>query len=772
MKRYRLGPVRLSTLVAIPLAGLLMSTSVARAQAVTPVYERPLASCIVIPQTRAFPTSQPRPVIRITGVSAAITIAQQAATTTLDISLVNTGRQRREAELIVPVPDGAVVRGFTFQGAAKEPTAQVLPKDVARRTYESIVAKIKDPALLEFIGYNLIRSSVFPVEPGGTQKVRLTYENLLKADANRIDYVLPRSESLEYGVPWNIAVSLSAKEKISTVYSPSHNLTTTRASDSRITARLAAGAEKEPGTFRLSYLLEKDGVTASLFAYPDPKIDGGYFLLLAGLPTKPKPEKEEDRIRREVTLVLDRSGSMSGEKLDQVRESAKQIIAGLEDGELFNILPYSNSVDKFAPAPIAKSSEREKQAIEYLKSIRAGGGTNIHDALVESLSPKPVDGTLPLVLFLTDGLPTVGHTAETTIRESAKKINTHGRRVFTFGVGVDVNTPLLDKIAVESRAVSTFVLPKEDVEMKVASVFRRLSGPVLAAPKLATIDAAGKVTTTRISEALPSKIPDLFAGDQLVLLGKYRGKDKLHFTLAGNYLGKERTFQFQFGLDKATTRHAFVPRLWASRQIGILVEAIRELGASIDVVPSTAAKVVSTDPRLKELVDEIVRLSTEFGILTEYTAFLAREGTDLTKRNLVFENALKHCRERALMCRSGFESVNQEINKNRQVLQSQLNFYNGYLDSKMNAVAVTSVQQVNDLAFYRRGNQWIDSRLVTDEKKRKSAKTIEFGSKEFLELAARLAKEGRQGSISLRGDILLSIDGKPVLVKAPVQTAR
>ena len=124
------------------------------------------------------------------------------------------------------------------------------------------------------------------------------------------------------------------------------------------------------------------------------------------------------------------------------------------------------------------------------------------------------------------------------------------------------------------------------------------------------------------------------------------------------------------------------------------------------------------------------------------------------------------------MCRSGFESVNQEINKNRQVLQSQLNFYNGYLDSKMNAVAVTSVQQVNDLAFYRRGNQWIDSRLVTDEKKRKSAKTIEFGSKEFLELAARLAKEGRQGSISLRGDILLSIDGKPVLVKAPVQTAR
>jgi Ca-activated chloride channel family protein len=761
MKRHYFG--------LVTLAALTISTQIF-AQAVTAVHDRPLAPSIIIPQSRSFSSIAPRPVIQITGVEARVSIVEQVATTTMLVSLRNTSRTRREAEMIVPVPDGAVVRGFTFQGAASEPTAQVLPKAQARRIYDSIVAKMRDPALLEFIGYNLIRSSVFPIEAGGTQRIQLTYEHLLPADAERIDYVLPRSESLEYGVPWKVTVDIRSKGSISTVYSPSHDLETTRVTANRVTARLASRGGKEPGSFRLSYLLERDGVTASLFAYPDPKIGGGYFLLLAGLPAKPKPEKGVERIKREVTLVIDRSGSMSGEKIEQVREASMQIIAGLEDGEFFNILVYSNSVDMFAERPIVKTKDSEAKAREYLKSIRPGGGTNIHDALVEALRQKPTVGALPLVLFLTDGLPTVGQTSEVAIREIAKKSNSFDRRIFTFGVGVDVNSPLLDKIAVETRAISTFVLPKEDVEVKVASVFRRLSGPVLATPTLKTIGPDGAVITTRISDQLPAKLPDLFSGDQLIVLGKYRDDQKLHFKLAGNYLGQQRTFDFQFGLEKATTRFSFVPRLWASREIAILVEAIRELGAgTVSTSFPPRPTVPSNDPRLKELVDEIVRLSTEFGILTEYTAFLAREGTDLTRKGLVLQQALFNCTDRAFNYRSGIASLNQERNKNMLQQQKALNYDNRYWDSKMNSVSVTSIQQIADLAFYRRGNQWIDSRLVDDKKKRTATKTIEFGSPEFLELAHRLAKEGRQGSIALRGDILLSVDGQSVLIKGPTR---
>ncbi len=721
------------------------------------------ASVYIVPQSRAFVTGS-RGVV-ITGVQAAVSILDQASTTTLDIAIRNNGRRREEAQVLVPVPDGAVLRGFSFEGAAKEPTARLLPKEEARRIYDAIVARTKDPALLEFVGLNLIRSSVFPVEPGTAQKVRLTWEVLLPADGSRVDYVLPRTEAVTYSVPWKVSVKIRSKTPISTVYSPSHAIETTRTSDTAVTVKTAATTSREPGSFRLSYLRKTDGVTASLFAYPDPKIGGGYFLLLAGLPPSTELATEAKKIRREVTLVIDRSGSMHGEKIEQVREAALQIIAGLEEGETFNILPYSNAVDMFSPQPVVKTAETEKQAREYLKAIRTFSGTNIHDALVEALRQKPTEGALPLVLFLTDGLPTVGNTSEVAIREVASKANPYNRRIFSFGVGVDVNTPLLDKIATETRAVATFVLPKEDVEVKVGGVFRRLQGPVLATPNLDLLGPGGAVVTTRVQDVLPTQIPDLFDGDQLVVLGKYKGDDPLAFRLAGNYRGTQRTFQFALSLDKATTRHAFVPRLWASRQIAVLVAAIRDLGAGSSpfVTGPTPA-----DPRMKELVDEIVRLSTEFGILTEYTAFLAEEGTDLTRFGVNNDRAFDYYSSRALRVRSGLGSFNQEANGVWMRNQKRLNFANRYYDAGMNAVAISNVQQVNDLAFYHRKGYWVDSRLANDTTDASKAQQIvQYGTPEFRDLLLKLVSSNRQGSVALAGDVLLQVDGKPVLVKGP-----
>ena len=241
---------------------------------------------MIVPQSRAFNWDR-QPAVQITEVAVGVNIVEQAATTVMDISLSNPGGARIEGELVVPVPDGAAVRGFTFQGSSAEPTAEVLPRDEARRLYEAIVAKVRDPALLEFVGCNLIRSSVFPIEAHGTQKVRLMYEHLLTADTNRVDYVLPPTESVQYCVPWKITVQIRSKRPISTVYSPSHTLTVNRVGPNDVIAKIQETAATEPGAFRLSYLLEEDGVTASLLAYPDAKIGGGYFLLLAGLPAAP-----------------------------------------------------------------------------------------------------------------------------------------------------------------------------------------------------------------------------------------------------------------------------------------------------------------------------------------------------------------------------------------------------------------------------------------------------------------------------------------------------
>lgn len=725
------------------------------------------SSNVMIPQSRARAFAPDRTgEVEITDVSVLVNILENTATTTVEIRLQNTSNRRQEAELIFPVPDGAVVRGFAYDGPGRMITAQVLPKDEAQRIYNSLVSKIRDPALAEFIGYNLIRSSVFPVEPNGRQKVRLTYEHLLEVDGNRVDYFLPRTESLEYKVPWEINIEIKSKRPISTVYSPTHNLIGLKKIDLEnmeekegpvvINAHTEKGANI-PGPFRLSFLMQENGVTASMFAYPEEKVGGGYFLLLAGLPADKLNTNEASWIKREVTLVIDRSGSMRSEKIDQVKEAALQVISGLKTGEAFNVIIYSNTVEKFAKKPVIKTKETEKAAQAYIEGITATGGTNIYDALVEALNQEPTEDMLPIVLFLTDGLPTIGPTSEVVIRELVTKSNPYKRRVFTFGVGLDVNAPLLEKIAAESRARAEFVLPKEDVEVKISKVFNKLTGPILAGPQLDVVEEDGKYAMGRTRDILPNKLPDLFEGDQLILLGQYVGEKPITFKISGNYLGKTRTFKFSFNFDKANVKNGFVPRLWASRKIAELIDDVRQMGAD--------SNVDKNNPKVKELVDEIVRLSTEFGILTEYTAFLAREGTDLGRKYEVMKDAEELFEKRAMSSRTGMGGLNQSLNMGAQRDQKTLNMSNSFVNENFDRVSITNVQQINDMAYYFKGNRWVDSRLVEKESQIKPVRTIEIGSEEYLELAKKLASQNRQGSMALRGDVLLMIDKEPVLIK-------
>jgi Ca-activated chloride channel family protein len=725
---------------------------------------RPLAANVIVPQARAF-AAGPATAVEITGVQAGVVIIEQVGTTTLDIGLRNPSSRRIEAELVVPVPPGAVVRGFAFEGAAAEPTAVLLSKDEARSTYDAIVAKARDPALLEFAGCNLIRSSVFPIPARGVQKVRLTYEHLLTRDGARVDYELPRSEVLEYRTPWEITVRIESARPVSTIYSPSHELDVVRGGPNVVSARMSASAAAQTGPFRLSCLLGGDEVCASLLAYPDPSVGGGYFLLLAGLPAQPPVAEGDAPLRREVTLVLDRSGSMSGEKIEQVRAAAQQVIAGLGAGEAFNLIAYNDTVERLSSRPLLKTAETEQAAAQFLARFHAAGSTNIHEALLQALDLPPTPGALPLVLFLTDGLPTTGNTSEIAIRKVATDHNPHQRRIFTFGVGADVNTPLLQKIAAETRGTATFVLPRENVEAKVAQVFKGLQGPVLIDATLAVAAAVAGPPVSRVSGVMPARLPDLFQDDQLVVLGQYAGTDPLDFELRGNYLGHERAFHFHFSLDTTTTRNAFVPRLWASRRIANLADAIRQMGAEPGA-PATAAA-AARDPKLRELTEEIVRLSTEFGILTEYTAFLAREGTDLSKRDAVLAEAAANFQQRAMAVRSGMGAVNQALNVQRQMAQQQLNHTNEYLDENMNRVSIANVQQISDRAFFQRGQRWVDSRVVGHAENIQPHRVVEFGTDAYRALTERLAAENRQGTLALRGDVLLLVGDELVLVKGP-----
>ncbi len=744
------------------LIGPFVAPSSAQVHALAPQHDWAGVSHVVLPQTRAFALEPDRDPIVIERIEARVEIVEQAAVTTLEISVRNPSPRPAEAALLLPVPEGAAVHSFLFEGSSREPTARLLPRDEARRTYDEIVAQIKDPALLEFAGWNLIRSSVFPVPANGTQRVRLSYDHVLIAEHGRVDYVLPRSESLTIDVPWSIRVDIRSRSPISLVYSPSHELVTSLREPRHLSLHVHERNASDPGAFRFSYLLEQGELSASLIAYPDPSVGGGYFLLMAGLPME--MNARAPRVRREVTLVIDRSGSMAGPKIEQARAAALQVIEALEFGEDFNIVDYSTQVALFAPRPVTKDEKTLHAAREYIAGLCAIGGTNISDALVEALRSKPRAGLLPIVLFLTDGLPTVGRTSELAIREAVETGNPHARRIFTFGVGNDVNVPLLDRIADLTRATSTYVLPREDVELAVARVFGRLSGPVLSDLELETVGAGGARTTRVVRDLLPARLPDLYAGDQMTVLGRYVGGEPIDFRLSGNLRGARRTFAFRFELESASTRNAFVPRLWATRRIALLVDEVRQAGAEFAGTPAEIGHSLFADPRFKELADEILELSTRFGVLSEYTAFLATEGTNLGDWEGLRAACTVELDAKAVRIRSGAGAVNQGLNYNERKLSGQLDYKNGYWNEHQQRVELSGVQQVCDRAFFKRGAQWIDAGILVRKPALAPARTIAFGSSEHAALLQRLITEGRQGLLALGDEILIELGGENVLI--------
>jgi Ca-activated chloride channel family protein len=697
--------------------------------------------------------------VRVVAAAAHVAIRDRAATTTLQFELHNPGPRDQEAVLLVPVPVGAAVSQFAFHGPAPEPTAKLLSCEEARRLYDEITRRLQDPALLEFVGLQCLRTSVFPVPAGGRQAVRFVYDHVLAVDGYRVDYVLPRSELLASDVPWSITVDLQARDGIGVYHSPSHELEVTRRGADALQAQVAARSRRAPGPFRFSFMTTTDLAqpTAALLAYPDPAIGGGYFLLLANAPVA----GPDLALRREVTLVLDRSGSMAGRKLEQAKAAALQVLAGLADGEGIQLLDYGNDVGRAFARPVAKSAATLAAARRYIESLRAHGGTNIHDALLEALRAEAMPEALPLVLFLTDGLPTVGPTSERELHAMVAAANRHQRRIFSFGVGHDVNVPLLDRLAEATRAVASYVLPEEDVDLQVARTFARLGRPVLAEPTLAA--AADAEAGERLREVLPRQLPDLFAGDQLVVLGQYRGEAPLQFTLRGRAPQGEVCYQFALPVATASTAHAFVPRLWASRQIAYLVDELRQQAGDLGGAPGHGGSL--PHPGLRELRDEILRLSTRFGVLTEYTAFLATEGSRLDDWPALAAACEHVLRGRAVAVRSGAGAVSQGSNLWAMKEQACANPRNAFYDAAMHVVETAAVQQVCDRTFLRRGNRWIDSNAVLAQQLAPDRRVV-VGSADYFALVDRLAAEQSSGVLSLSGEILLRLDGGNVLVTA------
>ena len=557
------------------------------------------------PPVRPEPWSPPRlpawAPLETTFTKADVRIRDQIATTSVDQEFYNPNSRQLEGTFLFPVPKGVQVNKFTMEINGKPVEAELLTADKARGIYEDIVRKLRDPALLEYADRDLFKVRIFPIEPHARKRVTLSYSQLLKADSGLVSYVFPLNTEKYSAKPIktvSVKIELETKRPLKSIYSPSHKVEIQRHGGNGATVGYEAGDVKPDADFQLFFAQDQDDVGLNLLTYKTAGQDG-YFLLLASPGVEPKTAKV---MPKDVTFVLDTSGSMAGAKLEQAKKALLFCVENLNAEDRFEILRFATEVEPLFDKLADASAEQREKARSFIKDLKPLGGTAINDALRKALALRPEKGDRPyVVIFLTDGRPTVGITAEDQIVTNVSQASLGNVRVFCFGIGTDVNTHLLDKITEETRAFSQYVLPEEDIEIKVSTFFSKIKDPVLANPKVSFPEAV------RATKLYPSPLPDLFKGEQLVLVGRYAGRGDGAVQIEGTVRGEARRLAYDVKFPDDAKDHEFIPRLWATRRVGYLLDEIRLRGES------------------QELKDEVVDLARQFSIVTPYTAYLIVE---------------------------------------------------------------------------------------------------------------------------------------------------
>jgi len=527
-----------------------------------------------------------------------VEIVNQVARTSVDQVFVNHFGQDIEGTYIFPVPEGASVSEFAMYIGNERVQGEILDSREARRVYEDIVRRMRDPGLLEYMGRNLFRARVFPIPAKGEKRVQISYTEVLKSDGGLVKYLYPLNTERFSRDPLDdvsISVRVESEVPIVNVYSPSHKVSVRKDGPGRALVGYEEKRVRPDKDFLVYYSLSKDDVGLSFMNWEGP--EGGYFMLLASPRYAAAGEKA---VNKSIVLVLDSSGSMSGAKIRQAKEAARFILNHLGPRDEFSLVDFDDGVTAFSEALVPATAENVVRALKFVDGIEDSGGTNINDALIQALSRMRGGERPNYVLFLTDGLPTVGTTETADILRHVQEANSSRSRVFVFGVGNDVNTELLDRISSDHRGTSVYIGETEDLEAAISSFYEKISSPLLSD---LTVTFGGIET----SQVYPRALPDLFKGSQLVLVGRYRGRGPVSVVLTGKSGREEKRFALAGRAIAKGDSFNFLPRLWATRRIGYLLEEIRLQGSN------------------QELADEIRRLGLKYGIVTPYTSFLVTE---------------------------------------------------------------------------------------------------------------------------------------------------
>jgi len=658
-----------------------------------------------------------------------VTIRDGVVTTRVDQVFRNETGRDVEGRYLFPLPPGAVVSSFTMWVDGEAHEAEILDADAARAIYEDFVRRAIDPALLEYVGRDTLSARIFPIPDGGERRIEIVYTELLVADGGVYRYRYPLDTERFSARPLGrvkISIDVETTARLSAVYSPSHRMSVERTGPFAATGVYEESDLLPTQDFLLYYGVTADELGMTLLTYRVPGEDG-FFLLIA---TPPEAATDVAALPKDLVFVLDRSGSMSGEKIEQAKEALRFVLENLNPDDRFAVIAFSDYVKSYSTALEPVSPGAISRALAWSSRLAATGGTDIDGALSTAFALfEPTDRPRFLV-FLTDGEATAGETDPVAIAANARASNVAQARVFVFGVGYDVNTVLLDQLASENRGTTSYVLPGENLEVALSTFYRKIASPVLA-------DTALEIAGIETFDLLPRVLPDLFRGSQLLVLGRYRGTGDGRITLSGQVEGIPTAFTTVQSFPEAALEAAFLPRLWAGRKTAHLLNQIRLYGES------------------DELVDEVIALSRTYGIITPYTSFLVDEGT-------LDDEEMADAVRAAVAPQSGASAVTgaSSLQKLAQA------------ETEPVGVDAERMRVVEGRTYYLRDGVWTDSTYVDEETIRVAAY-----SDAFFELAKILPWVGPHLAIGDRaiiavgdGFIEISEDGVESLTHELIET--
>jgi Ca-activated chloride channel family protein len=630
----------------------------------------------------------------------------------------NDGPRLEEADYVFPLPANAAFQDCQLSINGQLVAGETMGAAQARSIYEEIVRKRRDPALIEWVGSGVLRARIFPLMPGEEKRIVVRFQSVAvrEGDALAIEYargtaprqtavwgrprVLPvdrdgRPSERESGGEWSFTLTYGAQAGYGAATSPTHALAVHRDGD-RYTAR--ATGDEAAVTMLVPVRPAGSAPAITVLPYAAGGEDG--FAMITVTP----PATRVEAVPRDLTFVLDVSGSMSGHKIEQARAAGRALLETLSPRDRFRLIDFSTAVHSYrdgwtvATRPAIDSAER------YLAGIDAGGSTNIDGALQAALQVPPEPGEpgddsaghvprLPLVLFITDGMPTVGETDPAVLARHAASWR-GGARLFTFGLGADVNASLLEQLALDGRGTAQFVRPEESVERAVALAAARLATPV--ATNL-TVHSDGGV---ELRGMLPAGPIDLFAGQDAVMLVRYAGSGHGTVRIEGERGGAPVVWTRTVEWPERERGNAFVPRLWATQRIGYLSAERHAHGPSSDV-----------DTELRTLGET-------YGIPTELTSYLVQEpqvamnGPQLSHVTVMpaspmaasqkarFEQARAASMDRAAVSLAAVDAVTDSVARGPAAATA-----GGGM-----SVAEGAIRQAGGRTFARRGDVWVDTR--------------------------------------------------------------